>query len=521
MAPPHRRRRRPGPAAIIAGLTLTLAAPPALAQDAARMEAIERQIRSLQGELTRMRRDMQTREAETRAAQRDAAQARSEAQAAQRRLETSPPPGPPAAVPRLTEAPPRDQVRISLENNRPTLSSADGRFRASLGAQVQFDVGGAIQGDRTAGAPRLNSFGENLRRGRLLFGFQYDNILLNVTPEFGGSPDGTATLYEANLNWSPVRPLQLTVGYYKPYYGLADSMSSNDFLFIERPSIMEISRNIVAGDSRASIGGRWAASRWFAAGYLTGDNYGSNSANQATSGQTGVIGRVAGRPWTDADTDLHLGFTGSYAFDLRRQADGQTLRLRDRPEWRAGDASTRLIDTGNLPADSASTWGPEVALRWRNFLLQGEYQQINVEQAQARGALRPDLTFEGGYVEASYVLTGETRRYSTSSAAFGRPSPARPFDFQGGGWGAWEAMARWSLIDLDDKVTRGRSAASTGGVYGGRQEVVGLGLSWYPTNFLRFMLDWNIVAVDRRNAAGTQQIGDRFHTIGLRTQMAF
>ncbi len=82
-------------------------------------------------------------------------------------------------------------------------------------------------------------------------------------------------------------------------------------------------------------------------------------------------------------------------------------------------------------------------------------------------------------------------------------------------------MARYSVADLNDKVTRGRAQAATGGVYGGRQEVVGLGLSWYPTNFLRFMLDWNIVNVDRLNTAGTQQIGDRFHTIGLRSQMAF
>jgi phosphate-selective porin OprO/OprP len=496
----------------LAGLAL---APPALAQDAARLQAIEQQIRSLQGELARLRRDAATREAEARAARDEAAQARAAAEAAQRQAAAAPPPS------RLEP----ETGRLTFPGNRPTFTSADGRFRASLGAQGPYDVGGAIQGDRNPGTPTLNSFGQNLRRGRLFFGFQYDDFLLNVTPDFGGSPDGSPTLYEANLNWTPIRPLTLTVGYYKPYYGLGDSMSSNDFLFLERPSIIEISRNIVAGDSRSSVGGRWAADRYFLAGYLTGDVYGSNNSTigntQATTGQTGFVGRVGGRPYTTADTDLHLGFTGSYAFDLRRDANGQTLRLRDRPEWRAGDASTRHIDTGNLPADNASTWGPEFGVRWRNFMLQGEYQQINVEQAQSRGALRPDLTFDGGYVEASWVITGEPRRYSTSSAAFGRPNPARPFDFHGGGWGAWEVMARWSLVDLNDKITRGRPQAATGGVYGGRQEVIGLGLSWYPTSYLRFMLDWNIVNANRLNAAGTQQIGDRFHTIGLRTQFAF
>src|SRR3954468_5623985 len=104
---------------------------------------------------------------------------------------------------------------------------------------------------------------------------------------------------------------------------------------------------------------------------------------------------------------------------------------------------------------------------------------------------------------------------------FARPIPQHPFASPAGGWGAWEVMARWSLVDLNDKVSRGRPQSATGGVYGGRQETVGVGLAWDPTNYPRFMLDWNIVNVNRLNAAGTQQIGDRFHTVGLRTQFAF
>jgi len=82
-------------------------------------------------------------------------------------------------------------------------------------------------------------------------------------------------------------------------------------------------------------------------------------------------------------------------------------------------------------------------------------------------------------------------------------------------------MARYSVTDLNDKVTRGRAQSLTGGVYGGRQEVVGMGLSWYPNSLLRFMLNWDIVNVDRLNPAGTTQIGQRFHQVALRTQLAF
>ena len=179
-------------------------------------------------------------------------------------------------------------------------------------------------------------------------------------------------------------------------------------------------------------------------------------ARRRPSGQTGGVARLAGRPYTDPDTDLHLGLSGSYAFDIRSTSSGQTLQLRDRPEWRIDQ--TRLIDTGALPADSAYSWGPEFGLRWRNFLLQGEYIKIGVNQAQSGAAPRPDLNFDGGYVEASWVITGEPRKYTTSGAAFGRPVPAEPFSPGGGGWGAWEAMARYSVADLNDKVTRGQAA---------------------------------------------------------------
>ena len=80
---------------------------------------------------------------------------------------------------------------------------------------------------------------------------------------------------------------------------------------------------------------------------------------------------------------------------------------------------------------------------------------------------------------------------------------------------------RYSVADPNDRVRRGVSQAVTGGVFGGRQEVIGTSLSWYPNNFLRFLLNWNIVNVDRLDAAGTTQIGQRFHTIGLRSQLQF
>ena len=120
-------------------------------------------------------------------------------------------------------------------------------------------MGGYFQNHVTKNTqfPDLND-GVNLRRGRIFFNAKYGEFYAIITPDFGGSPDGSPTLYEANLNWVGFKPVTATVGYFKPYFSLYDSQSSNNFLLMERPSIVEIARNVAAGDARATVGAKAA-----------------------------------------------------------------------------------------------------------------------------------------------------------------------------------------------------------------------------------------------------------------------
>ena len=271
---------------------------------------------------------------------------------------------------------------------------------------------------------------------------------------------------------------------------------------------------------RSSFGGRWATDRYFIAGYLTGAPYGSQTAAPAQPQQTGGTLRVAGRPFVSDDVDVHIGVSASDAFRIQRTSTGQTLNIQDRPELRIDQ--NRLVSTGGLNASGAYTYGPEIGLRWRNFMVQGEYIRIGVDRANSnRTAPVPSLAFDGDYVEGSWVITGEPRKYNTNEAAFNSPKVARPFSLKDGGLGAFEVVARYSHINLNDKVTRGIASSVTGGVFGGEQSVYSVGLNWYPNDFLRFMLDYDIINVDRLNAAGTTQIGRREQAVALRAQAAF
>ncbi len=516
------------PLLIAAGLALSLP-PPAFAQEAARLGAIEAQIRALQAELRRVRQDLRVRDNEVRAARQDAARARPPASprvaeqgsAAATPIDSSPAQStaPASTASAATTAP----GGVAFPQGRPTFTSDDGRFSAAVGLQLHYDIGGYFQGDRTPdtrAVPRLNTFGQNLRRARIPFVFKYDDVQVNLTPDFGSSPDGTPTLFEANINWSPVKSLVATVGYYKPQYTLQDSMSSNDFLLIERPSIVEIARGIAAGDSRAVVGARYAPERYFLAAYLTGGTYGSQTTSGATPQQTGIAVRAAGRPIATADWDLHLGVSAADAFRIQRTAAGQTITLQDRPELRIDQ--NRLISTGALNARSAYTYGPEFGLRWRNVMIQGEYIRIGVDRTNGGAPVAtPGLEFSGGYAEASWVITGEPRRYVAAAGAFGNPKPAHPFSMKDGGYGAFELVGRYSHVDLNDKVTRALAASATGGVYGGTQDVYAVGLNWYPNEHLRLMLDYDFINVDRINPAGTTQVGQRIQAVALRAQAAF
>jgi phosphate-selective porin OprO/OprP len=488
----------------IAGILAGLLAKSAAAQTATetgpsvRIQSIEDQIRGLQDQLQQLKTQLGQTNQQLHESQSETKQAQDAARKAQDQAKATA-----ASVPLVT-----------FPDGRPTISSPDKRASLAMGVQMQFDAGGYFQ-DRNsdhvqpAAARELNN-GTNLRRGRIYIVGKYDDWTANITPDFGGSPDGNVSLYEANLNYSGFKPITATIGYFKPWETLQDSTSSNDFLFMERPSIVEIARNVAGGDARASLGAKAATDDYFASAYMTGGTWGDQSGGLLNGEQMGGVVRLATRPFHGDDWNVHTGFSGSMVFRPARNNAHQpgdtarTVQLRDRPELRID--TNRLIDTGQIQADNADTWGFELGGNWHNLLLQGEYIRIDVDQVH-----RDTLHFDGGYVEGSWVITGESRKYNTSIAAWARPVPAHPFDpvDGGNGWGAWELAARYSITDLNSND-----------IQGGRQKVYGLSLSWYPTSILRFMLQGDYVDVNRQDDSG-RQIGQNFWDIGFRSQIGF
>jgi phosphate-selective porin OprO/OprP len=198
------------------------------------------------------------------------------------------------------------------------------------------------------------------------------------------------------------------------------------------------------------------------------------------------------------------------------------IDLRQRPELRVD--GTRLIDTGDLSADSVLAYGVEIGAQWRNALAMSEVYWIEVD----RPGVILDPAFGGWYVEGAWTLTQERRRWNPVRGGFGGVRPLHPFDPARDQWGAFELAVRYSVLDLNFNESVLGAPIPLDGVRGGEQKIITMGVNWYPNSVIRFLLDTLFVDVDRLNPgvfttipAEGAQIGQDYWAIALRSQMAF
>jgi len=405
---------------------------------------------------------------------------------------------------------------VRMNANRPTITSADGRSSLAVRGNVQLDMGhydqdpaGTLANDyrrgsvgavglRETDAARQLSDGAYFRRARIgVEGVIARDFAYRFLVEFGGAgTEGPTRINDAYVAYTGFAPFTFQLGAFSPPANLDDGTPPEDLLFIERASPAELSRALAGADGRLGIGLRAGGSRWFGALTFTGRTV--NDAEVFDS-QRAVVGRLGALLATSPDYNLHFGLNGTYVIQPAQVsltgASRYGVRFRDRPEIRID--STRLIDTGNVEADSAYSAGVELAANWKNVLLQGENFWYGIER---RDSVLANPTFGGYYVEASWIPTGESRRYVPGNAAFLAPRPRIPFDGQGG-WGAWELALRYSRTDLNYHEGLAGVATPVDGVRGGDQSILTAGINWYLNTNVKLMLNYLHIDVNRLNPA--------------------
>jgi len=448
----------------------------------------------------------------------------------------------------------QDTPRVAMSGARPTITSADGRNSFAPRAIVQFDMadysedpeGGATTdfrrgsvgatGNRETNAARDFSDGAYFRRAR--FGFEgmiARDFNYRVMLELGGAgTEGPTRINDAYIAYTGFAPFTIQLGAFSPPANMDDSTSVESSLFIERASGAEMSRTLGGADGRIGLGVRGSGTRWMSSLTLT-----SRTVNDAEvfDSQLAAVARAGFLVAASADYNIHAGLSGTYVLEPADQGSAAgavrtPIRFRDRPEIRVD--STRLIDTGSIDADSAYVAGVEFGANWKSLYFQAENFWYGIERPG--NPTLPDPSFGSYYAQASWVITGEARRYDVASGSFQAPRPFVPFTASGG-IGAWELALRYSHTDLNYHEGLLGTAALADAVRGGEQAIWTFGVNWYINPNLRLLFNYLRVDVDRLNPAGPGnltpfgpapgtpplgvQIGQDLDIYALRSQFSF
>ena len=280
---------------------------------------------------------------------------------------------------------------------------------------------------------------------------------------------------------------KLMVGRFKAPFGLEELTSSKWISTIERSPTPELGFLSGKPPFQVALHGHGGPLFWQLA--VIDEDQEDDDGSDAYS----MAARVGAHMPIGEGSFMHLA--GSFA--SRDYGDGATQRFRTR--LGVHTISSRPIDVKDIGVDDADQFGLEGAIVMGPLSLQGEYRQADFDAGD--GGTPSDVDVEGSYIQASYILTGESRGYKGKAGKFDKVKPKGPM-------GAWELVAKYEDGELDIQT----EAEET------EYELLTLGLNWYANKNVKFMLNYLDADTDHANKAGDEEDGQ---AMSFRAQYVF
>ena len=383
------------------------------------------------------------------------------------------------------------QAKPQEDPNRFRVYWQDGVRMDSADEQFKLRIGGRIMNDWTfvraddslvESLGSLGSFvrdGAQFRRARLYAsGVMYDRIEYRAEFDFADSFANFSDIY-VGLRDVPVLGT-VKAGHFKEPFGLEALTSSNHITLLERSAgdVFAPLRNTGISFQNTVAQGRIN----YSAGVFRET---LNAGQSVGSGGPNLTARVTGLPvYADGGRKyLHVGA----AYSHQGTPLGATL-FGSRPE---ANLLPPFVLTPLLTTSSYNMVGLEAAAVAGPFSVQSEYMKASVDSVSSG-----DPTFSGFYVLGSFFLTGEHRPYWHGGGAFDRVRPNSSF-MDDGGIGAWEIVARFSQLDLNDRLVRG-----------GEMKNFTFGVNWHLNPYSRIM--WNYVRSEVMDTGNADILQMRF-----------
>lgn len=291
---------------------------------------------------------------------------------------------------------------------------------------------------------------------------------------------------------------ELLIGNQKRPLGLDHLNSSRYNVFTERPFVVETFNEDARRPGIAMYGYTDDEKYHWRYGAYYLENINTDGGTVGDSRQMSANARLSSSPWYDKASGgrgyWHWAVAGMVA-RADGGADGRDTnsndgRFRTRPEARS---NTRWLDTGRIAgAEWYEILAVESMFNVGPLQITGEYQHTFMQRNGFS-----DVEFHGGYIFASYMLTGEHIPYNRQSGTIGRLKPFENFFLvdtcdgcRGTGWGAWGIAARYSYLDVN-----------SADIFGGVGESATLALNWYWTAYSKVQFNLIYGNIDGRNPA--------------------
>lgn len=450
-------------------------------------------------------------------------------------------------------APPADGYQIGTQpwlrpvwRNGLNFESPNGDFTFHIGGRFQMDATTFNDNQDVIADPAIGGTGPiedsvYIRRARLRAdGTMYDLIDWVVEYEF-------ANTVRAGVPWNPpgsppiaavpsptdvylrFRELPLvgnyTIGNFKEPIGFEHLVNDSWGTFMERSFNQDVFYGpFNNGFSPGMMISDWTRNERMTYALWVGPNS-NNYFGYQFGGQYAVTGRLTYLPYYDANGRylVHVGASASHRAPDQGQFRARALQnIRSGPY---GPANPILADTGSVQASSQDLYNLEFASVWGPLTVQAEYSAEWVSDvtynpylfylpaAQQTLLTGSTLLIQGGYIEASWFLTGEHRAYNRQQAVFERVVPNENFYFVRGprgcsifGRGAWQSAIRFSAVDLNSH-----------GLNGGKLTALTLGLNWYLNPNMKFQFNYDCTWRGQVAEVGSQVISSG----GMRLSMDF
>ncbi len=357
------------------------------------------------------------------------------------------------------------------------MQSADKSFLLRITGQLQGDFRGFLN---TADKTDVDTF--LLRRARLgIEATMLDYYEFRLLPDFAGTSI-TTMITDAYMNVHYWNGLQLEVGKFKQPVSYEQLIQDRYVPFMERSMIDQL---VPARDVGVMIHGhRMLDDRL---------EYGVSVSNGEINGNTDdnngkdLNARVAVRPFNDDNWDLlrHLQFGISGSEGIEYEAMSPTsLKTPATVPW-------LVFTTGDVAKGERTRLSPELAYFYHSFGFASQYYHEEQKIAASAAATAVRVPFDGYYVMATYLLTGEERYEYTQQIDPIRPfAIATPFASPG----AWEAVFRVSHLDVGSEIFTDHLVDPAKYASGATETT--LGFNWYWNKWVRAQFNWEHARFD-------------------------